>query len=330
VASITGANFGTTRTNLLLRSEEFDNASWTKQSSVSVSANAVTAPNGTLTADTVTADSGLGVFQNITSVIGLNYVNSVYVKAGTATSLLLRDDTGAGRHIQFNPSTGQITATAGTLVGFGSQAVGNDWFRVWMIYAADSTTARGIIRPGSSGSAQTFTVWGAQLETGTTATAYIPTTTAAVSVFESSWYRQDEGTVFAEAKLISASARNGAVFDISDGTSNNRNVYRAITTGNDERNTIRSNSVTVASLSTGTTPDLSARKVASAYKLNDFAYTLNGVSPLSSTSGAVPVSVNQIAIGAASGPSEYLSGTIKRFTYWPTRLPNTTLQQITQ
>ncbi|NBS70550.1 hypothetical protein EBT31_16795, partial [bacterium] len=167
----------TATTNLLTFSEQFDNAAWTKQSSVSVSANAVTAPNGTLTADTITADSGLGIYQSITSVVGLNYVNSVYVKAGTATSLFLRDDTGAGRHIQFNPSTGQITATSGTLLSSGSQAVGDGWFRVWMIYAADATTVRGIIRPTSSGSAQTFTVWGAQLEANvTTVGEYIPTT----------------------------------------------------------------------------------------------------------------------------------------------------------
>ena len=38
------------RTNLLLRSEEFDNASWTKTRS-SVTANAITAPDRTLTGD---------------------------------------------------------------------------------------------------------------------------------------------------------------------------------------------------------------------------------------------------------------------------------------
>jgi hypothetical protein len=163
-------------TNLLLRSEEFNDASWTKQSSVSVSANTVIAPNGTLTADTVTADSGLGIFQTITSVIGVNYSNSIYVKAGTATSIMFRDDTGAGRHIVFNPSTGVITSTSGTFVSFGSQAVGDGWYRYWIVYAADTTSVRGIVRPNSAGSAQTFAVWGAQLEQSSTVGEYIPTT----------------------------------------------------------------------------------------------------------------------------------------------------------
>src|SRR5690606_5381998 len=46
------------RTNLLLRSQEFDNASWSKVSS-SVSANAAVAPDGTLTADKIIVGSGV-------------------------------------------------------------------------------------------------------------------------------------------------------------------------------------------------------------------------------------------------------------------------------
>ena len=163
-------------TNLLLRSAEFDNASWTKQSSVSVSANTTISPDGALTADTVTADQSLGIFQSITATVGTTYTNSVYIKAGTATSVMLRDDTGAGRHIVFNPSTGVITATSGTLVSSGSQALNDGWYRYFMTYVADATTVRGIIRPNSAGSAQTFIAWGAQIEAASTVGEYIPTT----------------------------------------------------------------------------------------------------------------------------------------------------------
>ena len=44
------------RTNLLLRSEEFDNANWTK-SRATVTANAATAPDGTSNADKLVEDS---------------------------------------------------------------------------------------------------------------------------------------------------------------------------------------------------------------------------------------------------------------------------------
>jgi hypothetical protein len=165
-------------TNLLLRSEEFDNASWTKQSSVSVSANTTISPDGALTADTVTADQSLGIFQSVAATVSTTYTNSVYVKAGTATAMMLRDDTGAGRHIVFNPSTGVITATSGTLVSSGSQALNNGWYRYFMTYVADATTVRGIIRPNSAGSAQTFIAWGAQIEQASALGDYVPTVAA--------------------------------------------------------------------------------------------------------------------------------------------------------
>ena len=163
-------------TNLLLRSEEFDNASWTKQSSVSVSANTTISPDGALTADTVTADQSFNIFQNVAATVSTTYTNSVYIKAGTATSMMLRDDTGAGRHIVFNPSTGVITATSGTLVSSGSQALNNGWYRYFMTYVADTTTVRGMLRPNSAGSAQTYIAWGAQIEAASTVGEYIPTT----------------------------------------------------------------------------------------------------------------------------------------------------------
>ena len=59
-------------TNLVLRSEEFNNAAWTK-TSATVTANAATAPNGTLTADKLITDSGATggrVSVSITLVVG--------------------------------------------------------------------------------------------------------------------------------------------------------------------------------------------------------------------------------------------------------------------
>jgi hypothetical protein len=55
------------RTNLLLRSEEFDNASWTNSASL-VTANTAVAPNGTLTADTLTPDV-LSLYQILVIVL---------------------------------------------------------------------------------------------------------------------------------------------------------------------------------------------------------------------------------------------------------------------
>jgi len=329
------------RTNLLLRSEEFNDASWTKQSSVSVSANTTISPDGALTADTVTADQSLGIFQSVAATVSTTYTNSVYIKAGTATAMMLRDDTGAGRHIVFNPSTGVITATSGTLVSSGSQALNNGWYRYFMTYVADATTVRGIIRPNSAGSAQTFIVWGAQLEAGAFLTSYIPTTSAtatrAADVASitganfSSWYNQTEGTLYIESTKTPIPVTTTTTFaDLNDGTTNNRSRFWIWSGATSTlRFTPRASSADQADLTIGTPIQNIPFKAAGSLKANDFAAVLNGGTVSTDGSGTVPT-VDRLTIGNSGSANEQLGGTIKRLTFWPTRLSNTTLQQITQ
>jgi hypothetical protein len=185
-----------------------------------------------------------------------------------------------------------------------------------------------------------------QLEQGAFATSVIPTTSATVTRAAdvasitgsnfSSWYNQTEGTVFAETQLPAGSATNTSgrsIIDINDGSTNNRIGLRAISSGTTgDQFTIRSGNTTVAQFaSNGTAVSSVARKIAAVYKLDDFASWATGAtSAATDTSGALPIGVNQLGIGSVTAGGEYLSGTIKRLTYWPVRLSNTTLQQITQ
>lgn len=71
---------------------------------------------------------------------------------------------------------------------------------------------------------------------------------------------------------------------------------------------------------------------ATAYQLNNFAASLNGGSISSDTAGLVPSGPVRFAIGTApwnpgGAQSNYR---IRRLTYWPTRLSNTTLENITK
>jgi hypothetical protein len=70
------------------------------------------------------------------------------------------------------------------------------------------------------------------------------------------------------------------------------------------------------------------RRTAASYATNDFAVSANGSNPLTDTSGSVPTGLTELLIGTALNTE--LNGTIRRLTYWPTRLPNETLQTITQ
>jgi hypothetical protein len=170
--------------NLLTYSEQFDNAAWTKTASTVVS-NAATAPNGTQTADKVVPDNSIAGGRVIFSrsfTAGL-HTASVYAKAGEWSWVAL----GRGNsHAYIDISNGTVgTVAAGysatvTSVGDGwyrctlswDDAGGGSSFRIYMTNG-DNTLTTG---DGASG----LYLWGAQLNLGSSALTYIPTTTAAV------------------------------------------------------------------------------------------------------------------------------------------------------
>jgi hypothetical protein len=177
------------RTNLYLRSEEFDNASWVK-TSTTVTANATTAPNGTLTADKLIASSGLLVrfiSQDISLTSGVNYTQTVYVKAAEYSFFQITGSTGfniAG-YANFDLINGTVTAfNVGTAT---ITNMGNGWYRCSYTQAAIATiTGRYVmtmVLSGTSVRLEAFNgdgtsglfIWGAQVEASHLATEYIPT-----------------------------------------------------------------------------------------------------------------------------------------------------------
>lgn len=84
-------------------------------------------------------------------------------------------------------------------------------------------------------------------------------------------------------------------------------------------------SVNQAVLNPATTNDSTFKKVASVYKANDFAVSLNGGSVQTDVAGTVPT-VDTLRFGRQL--TVYLNGHIKRVTYWNTRKPNAELQAL--
>lgn len=329
------------RTNLLLYSEQFDNAVWTKGVGLVVTADTTVAPNGATTGDTVTADSSISIYQGVTSVIGTAYTQSMYIKAGggnPATSLLFRDDTGAGRNITVNPATGVVTSPSGTLISSGSTSFGNGWYRIYMSYLADTTTVRGLIRPSSAGLAQTFFVWGAQTEIGAFSTSYIPTATATATrprdiatitgINFSSWYNQTEGTVAVNIQWEGLKlASSQTILQIDDGTTANRIVFAA-SSSNSLLNVVTSAGVGTNVLTPATTyVAATSYKHAFAVSNLDFQLAINGTLGTQVTTGAMPISVNALRFG--TNITTFASIWFQSLAYYPTRLPNATLQAIT-
>jgi hypothetical protein len=176
-------------TNLLLWSEEFDNASWANARS-SITSNTIVAPDGTLTGDKLVEDT-TATNTHITRpssdpsyVTGTTYTYSVFAQAAERTFLQLRVSASASFSASFNLSTGVASqATAGTTPSVTN--VGNGWYRCAVTFTA-TATATGATRIGlmlnettasytGDGTSGIY-LWGAQLEQSATVGEYIPTT----------------------------------------------------------------------------------------------------------------------------------------------------------
>jgi hypothetical protein len=171
-------------TNVLLQSQTFDNASWGK-SQTTVTANAAVAPDGTTTADKLVEDSTNNVHnmgQNPSTITG---TFSVFAKAAERSQLLLYDFSSV-KGGAFNLSAGTvITPPVTAVVGATIQSVGNGWYRCSIPVTSTSGVQLYLMNGGTHGYLGNGTsglyIWGAQIETGTVATSYIPTLAATVT-----------------------------------------------------------------------------------------------------------------------------------------------------
>jgi hypothetical protein len=336
------------RTNLLVRSEEFDNASWTK-SSASVTANSISAPSGAATADTLIEDTATNTHlvqaSGISVTNGTAYTLSCYAKpAGrNFVQLLLAGGFVSSVQAFVDLTNGTVGATAGSPVVTVTSLV-NGWYRVSITATATSTTTTTVqIRVASNSTSGFYQgdgtsgiyLWGAQLEAGAFPTSYIPTTTATVtraadvasitgSAF-SSWYRQDEGTVFVDANSPTA----GIHVTFDDNTINTNRVVLYYQSATDPRLFVASAGATSCNINAGAITSNSRALMVGAYKLNDFAASVNGLTPVLDALGNAPTGVDRARLGRSSADAAYLNGCLRRIVFWPTRLPNSTLQTLT-
>jgi hypothetical protein len=188
-----------TFTNLILYSEQFDNIAWAKNN-VTVTPNAIVAPDSTTTADLVLDTATAGVEHYITAptlatTTNQPYVQSVYVKASTAPSFLFMvvsvGASSATSTITFTQTAGvyaPATTANGLITSATATSVGNGWYRCSVIYTLNGTvTAHQMRLYPYLGGLYTGTgigtyFWGAQAQIGATLTTYIPTTATTASI----------------------------------------------------------------------------------------------------------------------------------------------------
>jgi hypothetical protein len=330
------------RTNLVLYSEQFDNAAWSKDN-VTVTANTATSPDGTQNADTIDDSSASfgSISQLFVSLTNATYTFSVFVKAvSTATDVRLDLYTAVGDQffVVFNSATGAyVTGNGGV---YASTAFNNGWFR-FTLTATGSGNTNVRVYPSAQSAASTGAVyvWGAQLEVGSYSTSYIPTTSATVTRLAdacsktsiSSLIGQTEGVVYVEydQKLINQGITR-RIFALSDGTTSNRiTAYINSTNGIDfyVRNSGGDLFLDQASSPIGNTTGV--HKIAAAYKNGDYAVYLDGVQIISGagTAGTIPA-CSRFDLGSQIGSNDLYEPMMQSLLF-PTRLTNTQLAELT-
>ena len=293
------------RTNLALRSEEFDNSTWFKTAGIVVTPNALISPSGVLNADYIQFGASNRLISQTTSLgIGVVSTGSIYIK-GTAGETIALGVGGLDTLFTLNGNWQRIEATKTSVNA------------VFNINTFGGATARNIY------------LWGAQLEAGAYATSYIPTTTASVTRNSdvvnktgiSSLIGQTEGVIYWE----------GISTIQTDILGTNRSTVNGIYITKGSGNLFRIfiyNSSNVITL-TDTIIRNSNTKIAISYKSGNTSLFVNGVKvATSSDSLTFNASLDAIRLN-----DDYLIGAGTYFTksvlVYKTALTDTQLTQLT-
>jgi hypothetical protein len=180
--------------------------------------------------------------------------------------------------------------------------------------------------------------WGAQLETGSVATSYIPTTTAAVtrnadvinvSGAVSGCIGQTEGTLYAEVD-IRTFANLGVFLSISNGGGNDRIEIYKNTDSKIYFDRVSATASGTTSVSSTSTYSAGILKVAVAYKSGDTIMYING-SPATTVQTATFtfLPITKINIGTNRADISQFNDRIRAAALYTTKLTNAQLAALT-
>ncbi len=320
-------------TNLCLRSEAFENATWVKNQTT-VNANTQVAPDNLTTAETVVETATTNVhnvsqaFSALTASTIYNF--SVFLKRGTrqwaAITVLRKDNTSVTQY--FDILNGVLGS--GGLLNATISAWNNGWyrcsvsvnvltgatnvqFRVGLASADGVTSYLGAIT-------ENMHVWGAQLEL-TNKTSYVPTGSGTVNRGADTWSvdvaalatRLTRGRM-AIACIVTEDA--GVLATLGDGTANNRIRLLRETNGNISM-VVTSGGVQQVNLDLGNVVNNTLVFASARWAPGRFTGVLNANAPVTTLTGTVPSGLNILRAGRSHTAGEELNGWVQNLTLEP-------------
>jgi molybdopterin-binding protein len=322
---------------LALQSEAFNvSGTWTVTTGgtgvapVVTQATGIADPAGGTTAERIQLSVGSGTLSTDFSILrqtvtftAVAHTFSVYLRSATSGSqfVAIRFNSAPQTILEITPFWQRFTFTGTPSAGsrdFGFDLRGNN--------------------TSASGSAD-FYAWGAQVEIGSIATTYIPTTVAAVSraadvisasgALVSSLIGQTEGTIYAEVDLRNWIA-SGRILTCSNGTSNERIIIQ-VGANRTLQAIVTTASADVVDISTASGQVNGVYKCALTYASGDFAFYVNGTQIGTDSSGGVPASTS-VFLGkiGTSASTNFLNDRIRAAALYTTRLSNAQLAELTR
>ena len=295
------------------------------------------APDGNLTATNVTANNsaniGVTTFATTGAIASNTYTISLWVYAETTFNFTIR-----------SRGNGTVTEAQNTSVS----TVAGQWVRVSSTHtftaAADGSNVAVFVYTGEINvvNSNTIWLWGFQLEAGSFPTSYISTSGAAASrsadvasIPTSAFgYNQKAGTVVVDFETQFGTTGFPRVWEIGNtSTAVNRvNIY-IVAAQSIFYFGVLSNNVSATNLNIKTDPTPASGKFGTVFADNDFVGVVDGGSPVTDTSGSfttpsIPRNTLKIG-GAGESTGSNISGHIKSIQYYPRRLSNAQLQELT-
>ncbi len=207
------------KTNLILQSENLTSGNWTLAANLTLDADVLVAPDGTLTGDRLTliGSSGHNVVQSFSQIDGTTYTVSVYAKNVSNFS----------DFFQIAYYDGPSSVESKTV------KITDNWERYSFTFTAQAGVASPQIRLlgfGFGGDGDQVGIWGVQLEVGSFESSYIKTEGSQVTRAADNYTRMfseefnsDEFTVVIDFDpLRSPSDTNFRPIMLSDGNTTNR------------------------------------------------------------------------------------------------------------
>ena len=332
-------------TNLLLQSEAWNVSPWVATSGsqgATVSGNVTTSPDGTTNADKLIEAAVTGshfCLQSLTLTSGTTYTASFFVKASERTRGRLRTSgLGAYWDLDFNLTSGTVTGGTNPFI----QNFGNGWYRIGATFTANQASNNFILflldasgNPSYTGNGTNgLFVYGAQIETGSVATSYIPTTAGtgsrsgdviSVTGAVSGSIGQTEGVLYIECE---ANNIEDDVFFINRSVANGIALYKNASNAYIGRIFHSSASILFTSASNIT----GMVKIAIAYKSGDSTMYLNGsrVGTLNTTAITFNAALNSLVIEKTAGfISGFKPNRIRAVALYNTRLTDAELATLT-